>query len=80
MTDETTDNAGHVVVVGASVAGLLAACALSDQFDRITILDREVLPPPGASRRAVPQGRHVHALLPGGLAAIGDWQEHRGRS
>jgi 2-polyprenyl-6-methoxyphenol hydroxylase-like FAD-dependent oxidoreductase len=65
-----TDNTNHGVVIGASVAGLLAAGAVSDHFDRVTILEREVLPPPGRGRKAVPQGRHVHALLPGGLAAI----------
>jgi 2-polyprenyl-6-methoxyphenol hydroxylase-like FAD-dependent oxidoreductase len=65
-----TTNDNHAIVIGASVAGLLAACAVSDHFDRVTILEREVLPPPGQGRRAVPQGRHVHALLPGGLAAI----------
>jgi 2-polyprenyl-6-methoxyphenol hydroxylase-like FAD-dependent oxidoreductase len=64
------DNSSHAVVIGASVAGLLAASALCDHFDRVTILEREVLPPPGQGRKAVPQGRHVHALLPGGLAAI----------
>jgi 2-polyprenyl-6-methoxyphenol hydroxylase-like FAD-dependent oxidoreductase len=65
-----TDDANHAVVIGASIAGLLAAAAVSDQFDRVTILEREVLPPPGQGRKAVPQGRHLHALLPGGLAAI----------
>ena len=65
-----TQNPNHAVVIGASVAGLLAACAVSDYFDRVTILEREVLPPPGEGRRAVPQGRHLHALLPGGLAAF----------
>jgi 2-polyprenyl-6-methoxyphenol hydroxylase-like FAD-dependent oxidoreductase len=65
-----TDNSNSAVVIGASVAGLLAACALSNHFDRILILEREVLPSPGQGRKAVPQGRHVHALLPGGLVAI----------
>jgi 2-polyprenyl-6-methoxyphenol hydroxylase-like FAD-dependent oxidoreductase len=65
-----TDITNHAVVIGASVGGLLAASAASDHFDRVTILEREVLPPPGQGRKAVPQGRHVHALLPGGLAAI----------
>ncbi len=60
----------HAVVLGASVAGLLAARAVADYYHRVTILEREVLPPPGVGRRAVPQGRHVHALLPGGLRAI----------
>ena len=65
-----TDNTNHAVVIGASVAGLLAASAVSDHFDQVTVLERDVLPPPGEGRKAVPQGRHVHALLPGGLAAI----------
>ncbi|HKX14174.1 MAG TPA: hypothetical protein VJN19_03200 [Propionibacteriaceae bacterium] len=65
-----TDNTEHAVVIGASVAGLLAACAVSGHFDQVTILEREVLPPPGQSRKLVPQGRHLHVLLPGGLAAI----------
>jgi 2-polyprenyl-6-methoxyphenol hydroxylase-like FAD-dependent oxidoreductase len=60
----------HAVVLGASVAGLLAAKAVADYYDRVTIVEREILPPPGEGRRAVPQGRHVHALLPGGLQAI----------
>jgi 2-polyprenyl-6-methoxyphenol hydroxylase-like FAD-dependent oxidoreductase len=64
------DNSNSAVVIGASVAGLLAACALSNHFDQILILEREILPPPGQGRKAVPQGRHVHALLPGGLGAI----------
>ncbi|HJV12884.1 MAG TPA: hypothetical protein VJ625_03245, partial [Propionibacteriaceae bacterium] len=64
------ENANHAVVIGGSVAGLLAACAVSNYFDRVTILEREVLPPPGQGRRGIPQGRHVHVLLPGGLAAI----------
>lgn len=57
-------------MIGASVAGLVAAAAACEHFDRVTILEREVLPPAGQGRRMVPQGRHVHALLPGGLAAI----------
>ena len=65
-----TDQANHAVVIGGSVAGLLAACAVSNYFDRVTVLEREILPPPGQGRRAIPQGRHVHALLPGGLGAI----------
>jgi 2-polyprenyl-6-methoxyphenol hydroxylase-like FAD-dependent oxidoreductase len=65
-----TDNTNHTVVIGASVAGLLAASAISDHFDQVTILEREVLPPPGQGRKAVPQGKHLHALLPGGLLAI----------
>ena len=60
----------HAVVVGGSVGGLLAASALASSYARVTVLDRDVLPDGFADRRAVPQGRHVHGLLPRGLADI----------
>jgi 2-polyprenyl-6-methoxyphenol hydroxylase-like FAD-dependent oxidoreductase len=58
--------AEHAVVVGASVAGLLAARVLSDHYDRVTVIDRDRLPEGVADRRAIPQGRHAHSLLPHG--------------
>jgi 2-polyprenyl-6-methoxyphenol hydroxylase-like FAD-dependent oxidoreductase len=58
--------AEHAVVVGASVAGLLAARVLADHYDRVTVIDRDRLPDRVADRRAVPQGRHAHTLLPHG--------------
>jgi 2-polyprenyl-6-methoxyphenol hydroxylase-like FAD-dependent oxidoreductase len=60
----------HAVVIGASVAGLLAARALSDAYERVTIVERDELPPLGEGRKAVPQGRHAHVMLASGLAAI----------
>ena len=65
-----TDKTNHAVVIGATSPASWPASAISDHVDRVTILEREVLPPPGQGRKAVPQGRHLHALLPGGLAAI----------
>ena len=60
----------HAVVVGASMAGLLAASALADFFPRVTVLDRDALPVAAAHRRGVPQGRHVHGLQPRGLQLL----------
>jgi 2-polyprenyl-6-methoxyphenol hydroxylase-like FAD-dependent oxidoreductase len=60
----------HAVVVGGSVGGLLAASALASSYARVTVIDRDALPEGVADRRAVPQGRHVHCLLPRGLADI----------
>ena len=60
----------HAVVIGASVAGLLAARALSDAYERVTIVERDELPPVGEGRKAVPQGRHAHVMLASGLGAI----------
>jgi 2-polyprenyl-6-methoxyphenol hydroxylase-like FAD-dependent oxidoreductase len=56
----------HAVVIGASMAGLLAARALAEAYERVTIVERDELPEGAAQRRAIPQGRHVHALLPRG--------------
>lgn len=60
----------HAVVIGASMAGLLAACALSERYQRVTIVERDTLPAIGEGRKAVPQGRHAHALLASGQRAI----------
>lgn len=54
---------GHAVVIGASIAGLLAARVLSSHFKRVTIIERDVLAERAEARRGVPQGRHVHVLL-----------------
>lgn len=53
----------HAVVIGASMAGLLAARALSEFFERVTVLDRDDLPATVMPRRGVPQSRHTHGLL-----------------
>lgn len=51
------------------MAGLLAARSLSEFYIDVTVVDRDPLPdcPSGAGpRRGVPQGRHLHGLLPRG--------------
>ena len=53
----------HAVVIGASVAGLLAARALADDYERVTIVERDELPVIGEGRKAVPQGSHAHVML-----------------
>jgi|FLYL01.1.fsa_nt_gi 2-polyprenyl-6-methoxyphenol hydroxylase-like FAD-dependent oxidoreductase len=60
----------HAVVIGASMAGMLAARALADFFERVTIIERDTLPPLGEHRKGVPQGRHTHALLPSGQSVL----------
>lgn len=69
-TNRTQPIGGHAVVIGASMAGLLAARALSDHYAAVTIIERDTLPGMGEGRRAVPQGRHAHALLASGGRAI----------
>lgn len=62
--------AGHAVVIGAGMAGLAIAQALTAGFDRVTVVDRARLSTGSEPRRGVPQGRHLHLLLPAGTAAL----------
>ena len=43
----------HAIVIGASMGGLLAARALTDYYQQVTLLERDTFP---ALRRAHPQG------------------------
>jgi len=60
----------HAVVLGASIAGMLAARVLADHFDTVTVVDRDVLGDAPETRRGVPQGRHLHGLLLRGAQAL----------
>ena len=60
----------HAVVLGASMGGLLAARVLAEAYQRVTVLDRDVLPERVADRQGVPQGRHAHALLARGAQIL----------
>ncbi len=60
----------HAVVLGASMAGLLAARVVSEHYRNVTVVDRDELPEKPANRRGVPQGSHGHALQAGGSAIL----------
>ncbi|GAA0955366.1 FAD-binding monooxygenase [Kribbella koreensis] len=64
---------GRVIVVGGSIAGLLAARALAEHAASVVVLERERLPGAVAPRGHVPQGRHLHLLLAAGLDRLCDW-------
>jgi 2-polyprenyl-6-methoxyphenol hydroxylase-like FAD-dependent oxidoreductase len=53
----------HAIVIGASMGGLLAARALADHYEEVTVLERDALPEAHEPRKGVPQGRHAHGLL-----------------
>lgn len=61
---------GRAVVIGGSVGGMLAARALADHYERVTVIERDVLPEADVHRRAVPQGRHGHVLLTRGIEVV----------
>lgn len=63
MNKNTGKPNGQAIVIGASMAGLLAARSLADHFEQVTLLERDVFPAAGANRKGVPQGKHTHVLL-----------------
>jgi len=60
----------HALVIGGSLAGLLAAKVLSDHFERVTIVERDSFPLSPQPRRGTPQANHVHALMPRGRLIV----------
>lgn len=60
----------QAVVVGAGMAGLTVARALTDFFERIVVLENDALPNEAIHRPGTPQSKHIHALLAGGQHAL----------
>ncbi|MEU4032775.1 FAD-dependent oxidoreductase [Streptomyces collinus] len=58
------------VVLGGSLAGLLAARALASTGARVTLVERDTLPAGPEPRKGLPQARHVHQLWSGGARAL----------
>lgn len=65
-----TKSGMHAVVIGGSIAGLLAARVLVNHFDRVTIVERDRLPEQPVPRQGVPQANHVHVLLTQGQCIL----------
>ena len=61
---------GHAVILGAGMAGLFAARVLSEQYARVTLIDRDPLPAGPGVRRGVPQARHVHGFQARGVQVV----------
>lgn len=51
------------VVIGGSIAGLLAARVLAEYCDSVTIIERDKLPLQPHNRKGVPQSVQPHVLL-----------------
>lgn len=65
----------RAVVLGGSMAGLLAARVLSEHADEVVVIERDgiVTDGDGVARPGVPQGPQVHALLPAGAVQLERW-------
>src|ERR1700692_4213056 len=64
--------ARQAVVIGAGIAGLAAARALSDHFEQVAVLERDSLSDGPVHRPGTPQSRHPHGLLIGGQRALSE--------
>ncbi|MFC7545977.1 FAD-dependent oxidoreductase [Plantactinospora sp. GCM10030261] len=58
----STHLGNSAVVLGGSMAGLLAARVLAEAYPRVCVVDRDELTRHGLPRRGVPQGNHAHSL------------------
>ncbi len=62
-TNSPSNGGGHALVIGGSMAGLLAARVLSEHFGRVTIVERDRFPEGPGFRKGVPQSKHLHAFM-----------------
>jgi 2-polyprenyl-6-methoxyphenol hydroxylase-like FAD-dependent oxidoreductase len=69
QTRATGARSARIVVVGASLSGLLTAAAATAAGAQATIVERDLLPSRPSSRKGVPQDRQAHVLLHRGLLA-----------
>ncbi|WP_448333071.1 NAD(P)/FAD-dependent oxidoreductase [Streptomyces sp. DSM 41534] len=60
----------HAVVLGGGWAGMLAAHVLARHLERVTVVERDVLPDGPRHRKGSPQGRHVHVLWSSGARIV----------
>jgi len=67
MNEQIGDQA---IVLGASIAGLLAAHVLAESYGQVIVIDRDPLTEASTQRRGVPHGRHLHALAARGQQVL----------
>ncbi|MBE0695563.1 MAG: FAD-dependent oxidoreductase [Anaerolineaceae bacterium] len=60
----------QAVVIGAGIAGLLAARVLADHFQNVRVIERDVPFDASAPRKGTPQAHHIHNLLRRGLLVL----------
>jgi 2-polyprenyl-6-methoxyphenol hydroxylase-like FAD-dependent oxidoreductase len=53
----------HAVVIGGSIAGLLATRVLLNHFEKVTLIERDHYPKVPTFRPGIPQARQLHTML-----------------
>jgi len=68
--EDTVPKVERAIVMGGSMAGLLAARVLADHATDVVLLERDTLPEEPCHRKGVPQSKHTHVLLGAGRLAL----------
>ncbi|GHH98985.1 NAD(P)/FAD-dependent oxidoreductase [Neobacillus kokaensis] len=63
-------NYQKAIIIGGGIAGKLAARVLSDLFQEVIILERDLKTEEPIPRKGAPQGAHLHALLLAGQSGL----------
>ncbi len=64
------DNDNRAVVIGGSIAGLLAARVLADYFPKVIVIEADTLSAQPHARKGVPQSLQPHVLLAKGYRIL----------
>ena len=61
------------VVIGGGIAGLLTARVLSDYFEKVLLVEKDIYEGNDSIRNGTPQANHVHILLVKGREILQDF-------
>ncbi|GHO99157.1 hypothetical protein KSF_092050 [Reticulibacter mediterranei] len=64
--DITNERDKTALVIGGSIAGMLAARVLSEQYSQVVVVERDIPPLEPMNRMGTPQAFHPHGILPRG--------------
>lgn len=53
----------QALIIGGSIAGLLAGRVLAEHFEQVTIIEQDQFPEQPVARKGTPQAQHLHVLL-----------------
>ncbi|RLU80449.1 pyridine nucleotide-disulfide oxidoreductase [Streptomyces griseocarneus] len=70
MSASHNTSGSRAVVLGAGMAGMLAASVLARHVDEVVIVDRDRMPDGALPRKGLPQARHAHLLMSGGARVV----------
>ena len=66
MNQSPSNQRDHAIVIGGSIAGLLAAGVLAKHYTKVSLIDADKFSDSEAPRKGVPQGNHAHGILRNG--------------